>query len=182
MEDDVIKELASRQQEVLEGAERAYHGFDEITLRRLDEDAEIEALIERERALEEELRRLQTPAFDGTRIRVENALRRARGKLIEAEIAESLGVERVPWATKVWYDGYQAYVKVRLPNPLYRLCRVFKEDGEVLEEDAIVMVHLSAYENFWPRDYIYVEPSPTIRGKWQLVEGSKYNIKGVRIG
>jgi len=133
--------------------------------------------------LEETLELLHERHWDAGAIRGQNNLRRAKGSLKQLEIEAALGVERVPWAEKVWYDGYQAYIKARppaIPNPLYRLIRVFDEDGDVLEENAILCVHLTMFENFWPRDTVYVEPSPTLSGKWQLV--GEYNFKGMRIG
>ena len=109
-----------------------------------------------------------------------NELRRAKGYVKQEEIAEEMGVERVPWADKVWYDAYPALILKRLPNDNYRLVRVYNMVGEIMEEEAILIVGLRQTANYWPRDHVYVEPSPYYIGKYQLV--GEYNYKGVRIG
>ena len=129
--------------------------------------------------LEKRQRELKKKPFDSKKVQRENELRRMHGLVKQMEIAESLGIERLPHTEMIYYDSYPAYVKLRLPNPNMRLVRVFNHEGDVLEEDALLLVNLSLTENFWPRDRIYVEPSPYIVDKWQLV--GQYNHKGMRL-
>ena len=176
MEDTDLKELQKRRKAILYG--KAEDTEEDSPLEDV-QDAELRILAAKVDELEKKKKKLTSPAHDSLKIKMANEMRRAEGKVKEMEIAASLGVERVPHVEKVYYDSYPAYVKNRLPNPLYRLVRVFDTDGSILEEDAILLVHLTMNENFWPRDRIYVEPSWTHKGKWNLV--GHYNHKGMRL-
>jgi len=113
-------------------------------------------------------------------IRRANEMRRLKGQLKQEEIAIAAGVPRLAHVDMVYYDSYQAYVLKDLPNRALRLIRVFDEDGEILEDEAILQLGYNDRNRFPYKTNLYVEPSWRSAGKWELV--GIYNWKNVRIG
>ena len=167
-----LKELEARRRRILYGRKEE----------EVDDDKSLKTGKGRKRkdVKNEEEAILYVERFDGVKERLENDLRRASGVAKQLEIAAALGVDRLPHADMVYYDSYRADVIDILPNPLYRLIRVYDMDGSVLEEEAILLIKYDdKTQHFFPRDKIYVEPSSRIEGKYDLV--GHYNIKGMRL-
>lgn len=131
--------------------------------------------------LENQLKKLKTVTRTKDSVQRENDLRKARGQARHAEMAMEMQVERLPYTDRVWYDGLPAKVFKPLPGRGRLLVKVWSENGRVITHEGILELPYRNTITFVPNDDLYVERNPNNPDRFQLVAGSEYNFRGVRI-
>jgi len=131
--------------------------------------------------LENQLKKLKTVTRTKDSVQRENLIRKARGKARHAKMALEMQVERLPHIGRVWYDGLPAKVFKKLPGRGRLLVRVWSENGRIITNEGILELPYRNTITFVPNDDLYVERNPNNPDRFQLVAGSEYNFRGVRI-